>query len=153
MNEPQKAPRVRITQDPSADPMRVVVVEDTDRNTPSIGCLAIVIFFSSLLGTLIGLGADIGDFIGSIGQIQEIINPPPTLCIAGSDTMLGSLSVGPQWETKFEDLNTVRVEINATGSTAGVRLAHRRRLCGYFGDVRADDHTPISIAEGGKYRN
>jgi ABC-type phosphate transport system substrate-binding protein len=122
MNDPQKAPRVRITQDPNAEPVRVVV-EDKDRNSPSVGCLAVVIFFSSLLGTLIGLGADIGDFIGSIGQIQEIINPPPTLCVAGSDTMLGSLSIGPKWEAKFEELHRIDVQINATGSTAGVRLA------------------------------
>lgn len=122
MNESQKIPRVRITQDPNTEPVRVVV-EDQNRNNPSVGCLAFVIFFSSLLGTLIGLGADISDLISSIGQIEEIINPPPVLCLAGSDTMLGSLSIGPKWATKFEELYPVNVNVNATGSTAGVDLA------------------------------
>ncbi|MDX2075394.1 MAG: substrate-binding domain-containing protein [bacterium] len=120
----KQVPRVRVTQDPNTDPMRVVVVDDNQkRNTPSIGCLALVIFLSSLMGTLIGLGADLGELIGNLGQIQEILNPPPRLCIAGSDTMLGTLSIGPKWETAFEALHRADVHINATGSTNGVKLA------------------------------
>jgi len=45
LSSSQKIPRVHLAQDPKSDPMRVVVVEDKDRNTPSIGCLAFVIFF------------------------------------------------------------------------------------------------------------
>jgi len=44
LSSSQKIPRVHLAQDPKSDPMRVVVVEDKDRNTPSIGCLVLFSF-------------------------------------------------------------------------------------------------------------
>lgn len=119
----QQIPRVRVVQAPKADPMRVTVVTKGRRGNPSVGCLAAAIFFASMLGTLVGLGADFGGLLDSIVQIQAIVNPPPRLCVAGSDTMLGASSVGPLWASAFEANHRVNVDVNATGSTRGVRLA------------------------------
>lgn len=117
-----KIPRVRVLQDTDAEPVRVRVMEESKQ--ASVGVFAVVIFLSSLLGTLIGLGADFGDFLGSISQVQNIINPPPTLCVAGSNTILGEgLALAQDWEAAFEAQHRVNVQIRGIGSTAGVAEA------------------------------
>lgn len=117
-----KVPRVRVTQDTEADPVRVRVVEEPKQ--ASVGVFAVVIFLSSLLGTLIGLGADFGELLGSVAQLQSIINPPPTLCVAGSNTILGEgLNLAQDWAEAFEAQNRVNVEIRGIGSTGGVAEA------------------------------
>lgn len=117
----KKSPQVRVTQDDDAQPMRVIVVEDKDE--PSIGLLAFMIFIGSLLGTVVGLGADFGELVGSFNEFERLLNPPPTLCIVGSGTILGSEGVGEDWATAFEQGRNVQVRVNATGSVGGVNAA------------------------------
>ncbi|MBC7869256.1 MAG: hypothetical protein H7Y09_00340, partial [Chitinophagaceae bacterium] len=81
-----KTPRVRVMQDEDAAPVRVKVVEEPKE--ASLGLFALVIFAATLLGTLIGLGADFGELLGSVEQIGRIVNPPTQLCVAGSNTIL-----------------------------------------------------------------
>lgn len=114
-------PTVRVTQDRDAEPVRVSVVEDQD-NT-SVGLLAFMIFMGTLLGTLIGLGADFGELLNTVNEIDTALNPPPRLCITGSSTILGTQGVGGDWAEAFEEDNNVRVSINVTGSVGGVDAA------------------------------
>jgi len=117
-----KMPRVRVMQDDDAAPVRVKVVEEPKE--ASLGLFAVVIFAATLLGTLIGLGADFGELLGSVEQIGNIVNPPPQLCVAGSNTILGEgLNMAYDWETAFENQHSVNVQIRGIGSTAGVEEA------------------------------
>lgn len=97
---------------------------------------ALLIFFGSLLGSLIGTFASVNDILDSIQRVGELINPPEppiTLCVAGSGTILGDgLGMAAQLGEDFEafinndsdpDTPEVDVQINPTGSLDGVQLA------------------------------
>jgi len=121
--EVQRIPRVRVTQDNDAQPVRVAVVEEYSRE-PSLGLFAAIIFIATLMGTLIGLGADFGELIGSVNQMRNVVDPPPQLCVAGSNTVLGEgITAAQEWEAAFEADHRVNVRINGLGSTGGVRAA------------------------------
>lgn len=118
---PERIPRVRVQQDEDAEPVRVIVVEDKD--DPSLGLFAAMIFISTLLGTILGLGADFGETLNTVDEIDQFLNPPPTLCLAGSQTILGSEGVGHDWKVAFEEQFDVKIDIKPTGSVGGVDLA------------------------------
>jgi ABC-type phosphate transport system substrate-binding protein len=85
---------------------------------------ALLIFFGTLLGTLLGAVADLGEATQTIERFQELFNPPPTLCVVGSDTILGEdLQLSVDWEREFEKRQRVDVVIDAIGSGNGVRRA------------------------------
>ena len=85
---------------------------------------ALLIFFGTLLGSLLGAVADLGEATQTIERFQEIFNPPPTLCVVGSDTILGEdLQLSLDWKREFEQRHNVQVDIQAIGSGNGVRRA------------------------------
>ncbi|MDX1991021.1 MAG: substrate-binding domain-containing protein [bacterium] len=117
-----KTPRVRVTQDEDAQPVRVKIVEE--KREASAGLLAVMIFLATLLGTLIGLGADFGELLGSVEAINRLVNPPPRLCLVGSNTILGDgIPMSENWKTQFEQTNRVRLAVDGIGSVNGVQRA------------------------------
>lgn len=119
--QPNKIPRVRVMQDENADPVRVVITDD--KGDPSLFLFSAMIFVATFLGTIIGLIADSGAIFETIEQFNEVLNPPPTLCIAGSNTMLGDAAMGDEWKAEFEALEDVNVDIAAIGSVSGAQRA------------------------------
>ncbi|GAB4520189.1 MAG: hypothetical protein OHK0046_30070 [Anaerolineae bacterium] len=117
--EKTKIPSVRIVQD--NNPVRVAVVDD--KKDPSLGLFAAVIFIATFLGTIIGLIADSGALFDTFDRFNQAINPPPTLCVVGSDTILGSAAMGQAWETGFETQFKADVKTAAIGSVGGVERA------------------------------
>lgn len=95
---------------------------------PRIG-LAALVFLGSLLGSLLGVAADIGEAADTIERVRSLFYPE--LCVVGSDTILGEqLGVSAELETGFEqrtnnDANpdNVNVTTEAIGSVNGVRRA------------------------------
>ncbi|MCU0511054.1 MAG: substrate-binding domain-containing protein [Anaerolineae bacterium] len=86
--------------------------------------MAVLVFMGSLLGSLIGTFASIDDLFNSIGRIDDLLNPPPTLCVAGSGTILESdLGMAAAWKNSFEQGQRARVDIAAVGSIGGVDRA------------------------------
>lgn len=119
-----RVPNVKIIQDESDQPIQVKVMQDNS-DEPSLRLFAAVIFLASFLGTIIGVIVDSGELIDTIDQFQSILNPPTELCIAGSNTMLGEVAMGPAWESEFLALkdNEIRVSIDGIGSTNGAQRA------------------------------
>ncbi|MCS6836539.1 MAG: substrate-binding domain-containing protein [Anaerolineae bacterium] len=113
----------------SREPIPVVLVsaegqeKEKDKGAP-LRFYALLIFFGTLLGTLLGAVADLGEATQTIERFQEILNPPPKLCVVGSDTILGlDLKLSLDWKREFEDRHRVNVDIQAIGSGNGVRRA------------------------------
>lgn len=107
-------------------PVPVVLVNaqgQEDKGSP-LRFYALLIFFGTLLGTLLGAVADLGEAAQTIERFQEIFNPPPTLCVVGSDTILGlDLQLSADWKREFEARHRVNVDIQPIGSGNGVRRA------------------------------
>ncbi len=83
-------------------------------------------FVGTLAGSLLGVGANIADIIGASETIQNWLNPPTELCIAGSNTILGDgIHMAAEWENEFEKLHNVNVQIRGVGSVRGVEMATR----------------------------
>ncbi len=87
--------------------------------------VATLVFLGSLLGTLIGTFASLNDLSESLRLVGNFFNPPTTLCVAGSNTILGEgLGMAAAWEESYEIRNPeIDLQVNATGSVDGVRLA------------------------------
>ncbi len=113
------------TRGESRDPVPVIIVEDRDTSdNPPLRMFAVLIFFGTLLGSLIGAVADFGQATETLKQFGEIFNPPPDLCIVGSDTILGAdLNMAQTWAADFEQTRNLRLSIDAIGSGNGVRRA------------------------------
>jgi phosphate transport system substrate-binding protein len=85
---------------------------------------AILIFLGSFLGSLIGAAGDLSQLISSSGTIRDFFSPPPSLCIVGSNTILGEgVEMALDWRSEFEKNQRVRLDIQGIGSTAGVERA------------------------------
>lgn len=125
--QPQRSgvPVVRITQDDNAQPIKVIVVEQvTHKKERSLGVFAVVLFLSSFLGALIPTVADLGGAVDTVERVLETFNPPPTVCVAGSNTILGEgITMAADWEAAFENQKRVDVIIQGVGSVRGVELA------------------------------
>lgn len=120
------------TTEISSRPRRTTLNSDaTPPETPppaprggSSSLIAILVFLGSLLGSLLGTFASIDDLFASLGRIDDILNPPPVLCVAGSGTILeADLGLASDWETDFEAQDRVNVAIDAIGSIGGVNKA------------------------------
>jgi len=116
------------TSSKNREPIPVFLVDSqggAQKEKPSpLRFYALLIFFGTLLGTLLGAVADLGEATQTIERFQEIFNPPPTLCVVGSDTILGEdLQLSVDWEREFEKRQRVDVVIDAIGSGNGVRRA------------------------------
>lgn len=109
----------------SREPVPVIIVEDRDDdNNPPLRLYAILIFLGTLLGTLLGAVADLGDAAQTLQNLGTIFNPPLELCVVGSDTVLAQeLQLSGQWKTAFEARNRARLVIRDPGSGAGVTQA------------------------------
>lgn len=91
--------------------------------------IALLVFFGSLLGTLLGVAADFGDAADTLDRLRQTFDPQ--LCVVGSDTVLGdALGYSIDLRTRFEDRvngdaapDRVRVAIDPTGSLNGVQRA------------------------------
>lgn len=86
---------------------------------------AILVFMGSLLGSLIGTFTSVNDMFDSLDRVNDLLNPPTTLCIIGSGTILGEgLGMAAAWETDFEARrDDVDIDVNATGSLGGLDAA------------------------------
>ncbi|MCU0499691.1 MAG: substrate-binding domain-containing protein [Anaerolineae bacterium] len=107
------------------EPVPVIIVEDRDDDDhPPLRLYAILIFLGTLLGTLLGAIADLGEATQTLQNLGEIFNPPLELCVVGSDTVLAQeLQLSGQWKAAFEARNRVRLVIRDPGSGAGVTQA------------------------------
>ncbi len=112
----------RRTPPPTGDTAPAAAPPTARGNSSSL--IAILVFLGSLLGSLLGTFASIDDLFASLGRIDDILNPPPVLCVAGSGTILeNDLGLASDWETDFEAQERVSVEIDAVGSVGGVNKA------------------------------
>ena len=129
MAAPKPSPENR-----NREPVPVILVdaqgkEAKDKASP-MRFYALLIFFGTLLGTLLGAVADLGEATQTIERFQEIFNPPPTLCVVGSDTILGlDLQLSLDWKQGFEERYNVKVQIEPMGSGNGVRRAAEPNTC------------------------
>jgi len=110
------------------EPVPVILVNaqsEQKKESPSpLRFYALLIFFGTLLGSLLGAVADLGEATQTIERFQELLNPPPTLCVVGSDTILGfDLELIQDWQAAFEAKYRVRLDIQPIGSGNGVRRA------------------------------
>ncbi len=97
-------------------------VEDKRARRRQISILPAILFLGTLMGSLLGATADLGETLNSIEQFRSMTYPK--LYIVGSNTILGEgLGMVQEWGTTFEDFYDVRVNIRDIGSTAGVRAA------------------------------
>jgi len=95
-----------------------------ERRSGSSSRIAILVFLGSLLGSLIGTFSSIDDVFNSFGRIAQIINPPPTLCVAGSNTILGDgLGLAEDWKADFESRVPSKITYEKVGSLGGVNRA------------------------------
>lgn len=110
---------------PSRDPVPVVVVQDLDdNNNPPLRMYAVLIFIGTLLGSLLGAVADLGEAVDTFSRLGDVFNPPPQICVSGSDTILGeSIGLAGAWSEDFESRYRAYVSNDATGSNAGVTRA------------------------------
>lgn len=84
--------------------------------------VGVLIFLGSLIGSLLGAAADLGEAVNTVHEARAALFPDPRVCVVGSDTILGEeLGLAPTWEDAFEDLHDVRLDIQATGSGTGVK--------------------------------
>jgi phosphate transport system substrate-binding protein len=86
---------------------------------------AVLVFLGSMIGTLLGTFTSINDLYESMQRIEDVVNPPAQVCVAGSNTLLGEgLGMASRWERGFEDeQERVNVTVNPTGSIDGLQLA------------------------------
>ncbi|MGQ9888859.1 MAG: substrate-binding domain-containing protein [Aggregatilineales bacterium] len=120
----QAVPVVRITQDDNAPPVKVIVVEQESKRERSLGVFAVVLFLSSFFGALIPTVADLGSAVDTVERVLETFNPPPVVCVAGSNTILGEgIAMAADWEAAFENRALVDVIVQGVGSVRGVELA------------------------------
>lgn len=84
---------------------------------------ALLIFFGSLLGSGIGAVADFSEGYDTMrAGYAEVFYP--RLCVVGSSTILEpGLGMAEAWAEDFEEDHQVRVKIEATGSSEGVKRA------------------------------
>jgi ABC-type phosphate transport system substrate-binding protein len=83
---------------------------------------AFLVFLGSLFGSLLGVAADFGEARNTVEELRR--NFYPTLCVAGSDTILGlELGASTDWAQAFEENRELKVRIDAVGSVNGVRRA------------------------------
>lgn len=124
--EPQTLPDARVEidelQSEIASAQREITgLEKATRRTVGVGT-ALLIFFGSLFGSLIGAAADFGDAIETVDEVRAMFYPE--LCIVGSDTILGpELGMAQAWADAFSEEHEVRVSIDAIGSSNGLRRA------------------------------
>ncbi|MBC8098788.1 MAG: substrate-binding domain-containing protein [Armatimonadetes bacterium] len=109
---------------PTREPIPVIVVSEPDNDDPPFRLYALLIFVGTLLGSLIGAVADLSSAAQTVQQIGDAFNPPPTLCIAGSDTILGDeLQLANNWLAEFSQDKRLTITVDAIGSGNGVRRA------------------------------
>ncbi len=110
---------------------------------------AVLVFLGSLFGSLIGAAADLGEAVNTFQEFRSIFYPE--LCVVGSDTILGEgLGMAEAWAASFEESHDVRVRINPTGSTAGLRLAADGGCAHVLAMSEAmDERQQASLTDGG----
>jgi len=125
MATPHKPASGQKPEKTTREPVPVVVVHDLDNsNNPPLRMYAVLIFVGTLLGSLLGAVADLGEAFNTFSQLGDVFNPPPQICISGSDTILGeSIGLAEAWGEDFESRYRARVSNDATGSNAGVTRA------------------------------
>ena len=99
--------------------------DDDDNKKSGIRLSAMLVFIGSLLGSLIGTFTSVNDLFDSLDRIDGLLNPPTTLCVIGSGTILGEgLGMASAWEADFEArTDGVDVRVDATGSIDGLDAA------------------------------
>lgn len=118
MNKP--APPTKNPQ-PSAQRSRQNPNDSPRERRPRLG-LGFVVFFGSLLGTLLGLAADFNDAADTFERFRSLAYPE--LCIVGSNTILGDgITMASDWAHAFDDRADVRITVRGIGSVRGVEEA------------------------------
>jgi len=96
--------------------------DDGERRRRSPVSIGLIVFFGSLLGTLLGVAADFGDAADTFERVRRLTYPE--LCIVGSNTILGDgIAMAEDWARHFEETHNARVRIEGVGSVRGVETA------------------------------
>lgn len=99
----------------------IEITQDVAQRSFSLS-VALLIFMGTLIGSLLGAAADLGEAFDTVDRVKEYFYPE--LCIVGSDTILGEeLGMADAWADDFGEGREVRIKIDAIGSTNGVRRA------------------------------
>jgi ABC-type phosphate transport system substrate-binding protein len=84
--------------------------------------IGLIVFLGSLLGSLLGVAADLGQAADTFERFQRLTYPE--LCVVGSNTILGEgIEMAQDWARAFEERHQVRVRIEGVGSVRGVENA------------------------------
>jgi ABC-type phosphate transport system substrate-binding protein len=84
--------------------------------------IGLIVFLGSLLGSLLGVAADLGQAADTFERFQRLTYPE--LCVVGSNTILGDgINMAQDWAQAFEARHQVRVRIDGVGSVRGVENA------------------------------
>ncbi|MDX2163161.1 MAG: substrate-binding domain-containing protein [bacterium] len=84
--------------------------------------IGVIIFVATLMGSLLGVAADLGQAADTVEQFRSLFYPE--LCVVGSNTILGEgITMAVQWAEAFEQRTDVRVTIDGIGSVRGVEKA------------------------------
>jgi ABC-type phosphate transport system substrate-binding protein len=100
--------------------------------------LALLVFVGTLLGSLLGIAANLADATGLIEPVLDLVDPAPELRIVGSSTILGEgIPLAEKWAEEFGEMTAwqdnvplvgeverhVNMQIAAVGSVAGFDAA------------------------------
>lgn len=78
--------------------------------------LPVVIFLATLLGSLIGVAADLSEASGLVTPLVELVNPSPELRIVGSNTVLSEgIAAANDWQEEFVKQTTATVAVPLVG--------------------------------------
>ncbi len=84
--------------------------------------LALFVFLGSLLGSLLGVAADINDAAETVDRFRRSLYPE--LCVVGSNTILGDgINMAQDWKASFEQTEPYNVNLRGVGSVRGIEEA------------------------------
>jgi len=115
---PQLPPQVQATESPIQNASEENHTEPPTQNAvDTTRRLAIFIFLATLLGSLLGVAADLEGATGLLVRVVEWFDPSPHISIAGSNTILGEdLGVATAWKQDFISQNLYYQEFSLLGS-------------------------------------
>ncbi len=121
MTDPTPAPKAALPPRPTPAPNAIQPKKKHNFFDNHVG---LVVFLGSLLGSLLGVAADLGGILSTIEQIQEYFHPE--IQLVGSNTILGKgLGMADEWKKQMEQEHAAKINIQDIGSLHGLDAARR----------------------------